>query len=359
MIGGEKVSVHRPGSLLSEDPKWPDENPKWPDENPEWPDEMDVEMASDGKNQRYQTAPNEAVSQYHLVLTISTLRWLLLMFERLMKGTKFPAYCLSDSKADPILIGLIRQLHVLFRNEEASDQEMRGRKTARTPTPDSETGESNAGPGSLPLALRRARRGQSAPTRTERIHDYQEMLRFVREQPLIAASLQPSPTSSWRAPSPVEGGEGLEQQKNQEFDPIDLWEPEPDMYDPELWEPESDMYNPELFGQGGTQSVPEGMDLFEPGVVEGEGNKGGSEQQEHQPGQVKTEVVEVQPSDSDNDIPGDEQRLSPPDQTMEKRNGEDSGEEVSLPLSEMSLDSPPPDNGSISSSFDGDETLLE
>lgn len=356
MIGGERISGHRPGSLLSEDPTWPGGQSKWPDENPEGPvenpggpvlpvenpgrpDEMVVEMASDGQNQRYQAAPNEAVSQYHLAMILSTFRWLMLLWEKLLKGTKYPAYCLSDSKADPILIGLIRRLHVLLRKEDVSDQEMRGRKRERTPTPDIEAGGSNAGPGGLPLALRRARRSQSAPARKERIHDYQEMMRLVREQPRVMASLQPSPTSSWRARSPVEGGEGLELQGNQEVDPMDLWEPEPEMYDPALFEPESQMYDPELLTRGRAQSVPEGMDLFEPGVTTGEGNKGGSEQQEHQQGQVKTEVVEVQPSDSEMDDPDNEQGPSLPDQTMEEGDGEDSGSEVGLAFSSMSLDS--------------------
>lgn len=94
MIGGERVLLgsSKRGPLNEEDDQ----------------DQMDIDLASDGKNQRYLAAPNDAISRYHLKLTIYTLRWVIMGFKRLK--TRFPPLCLSDSKMDPIATDLVRRL---------------------------------------------------------------------------------------------------------------------------------------------------------------------------------------------------------------------------------------------------------
>ncbi|EDO65070.2 hypothetical protein GE21DRAFT_3137 [Neurospora crassa] len=174
MIGGERVLL---GSQKREPSNEEDDQ-----------EQLDIDLTSDGKNQRYQPAPNDTISRYHLNHIVYTLRWVIMAFKKLK--TKYPPLCLSDSKMDQIAADLIRRLHVLLRREELRSEMSRGRRVSRNLT---EAGRN----GGLPLGLRRARRAQSAPDRTERIKFYQEMLRFVREPPMISTSLQPSPAESW------------------------------------------------------------------------------------------------------------------------------------------------------------------
>ncbi|KAL0470599.1 mitotic-spindle organizing gamma-tubulin ring associated domain-containing protein [Neurospora intermedia] len=174
MIGGERVLL---GSSKREPSNEEDDQ-----------EQMDIDLTSDGINQRYLAAPNDNISRYHLNHIVYTLRWVIMGFKELK--TRYPPLCLSDSKMDQIAADLIRRLHMLLRREKISSEMNRGRRASRNLT---EAGRN----GGLLLGLRRARRAQSAPDRTERIKFYQEMLRFVREVPMISNSLQPSPTESW------------------------------------------------------------------------------------------------------------------------------------------------------------------
>ncbi|KAK3955486.1 mitotic-spindle organizing gamma-tubulin ring associated-domain-containing protein [Pseudoneurospora amorphoporcata] len=299
MIGGERIlpRSQKRGESSEEDDQ----------------DQMDTDLASDGKNQRYLAAPNDTLSRYHLGLTVSTLRWVIFRF-RAWK-TKFPPLCLSDSKLDPLAVDLIRRLHVLFRKEEFSSEMMRARRASRSRTPD-ENGRNDG----LPLGLRRARRAQSAPSRTERFDYNQDMLRLVREGPLISTSLQPSPTSSWRGHDHLDG-EGWRQMEEEEPAALKLWKSEG-----EINRTESE--------QGQTRVETEVMEVCE--TEEEEENKDESREQEEQASLVKTEVIEVQSSSSSNSSDGENEEAV-----------------TKVEVTEMSISS------SRSSSFAGDETLVQ
>ncbi|WPJ64937.1 hypothetical protein SMAC4_13853 [Sordaria macrospora] len=302
MIGGEKVLVLgflERNQSIEEDGQ----------------DQADIDSASDGKNKRYLAVPNEAISRYHLALTVSTLRWLIFTFKAWK--TESPPLCLSDSNLDPIVVGLIRQLHVLFRKEDFSSELMRGRRASSSRTPD-ENGRDE----DLPLGAGRARRAKSSPILTENFDYHQEMLRLVREQPLISTSLQPSPAPNWNYHDHPEG-EGWHQMEEEKPDPMELWKTE------ENTKTESE--------QGWAQAKTDVMEVCKTGEEEEGGNKNESRDQGEQAPSVKTEVIEVQPSSSSNNS----------DEEM----GEASETEVE--------DTEMPFNMSRSSSFVGDPPLVQ
>ncbi|KAK3488299.1 hypothetical protein B0T13DRAFT_497911 [Neurospora crassa] len=229
MIGGERVLL---GSQKREPSNEEDDQ-----------EQMDIDLTSDGINQRSQPAPNDTISRYHLNRIVYTLRWVVMAFKELK--TKYPPLCLSDSKMDQIAADLIRRLHVLLRREELSSEMSRGRRVSRNLTEAGRNGE----------------------------------------PPMISTSLQPSPAESWDHDRFLEDWN----QRGEEEEPDDT---------KELCETYGGEVNQDSREED--QQAPVETEVIEVGQTgDGEENVKDDSEREQAP-VVTTEVIEVQSSSGSN-----------------------------------------------------------